>query len=96
MWADALLKELPSVPVPAGLEARILADFDRQAMRPRWADRLREALWPGAPLWRPAGAVALALAVGVLVGSYVPLEDEQPAQTIALDEAPSFDLGESS
>lgn len=100
MWADAFLKELPTVPVPAGLERRILADFDRLALSPRWTDRLREAVWPGAPLWRPAGALAFALAVGVVVGSYVPLEDtaEQTtaAASIALDEAPSFDLGESS
>lgn len=97
MWAEALLKELPSVPVPAGLERRILADFDRLAARPRLFDRLRDAVWPGVPLWRPAGALAFALVVGAIAGSYVPLEDstEQTA-TIALDEPPSFDLGESS
>lgn len=97
MWADALLKELPSVPAPAALERRILADFDRLAARPRLLDRLREAVWPGVPLWRPAGALAAALVLGVIAGSYVPLEDasEQTA-TIALDEPPSFDLGETS
>ena len=97
MWASALLKDLPSVPVTPGLQARILADFDRGAARRGWTSRLAEAVWPGAPLWRPATALAAALALGVLAGSTLPLEEtaEQSA-IIALDEAPSFDLGEAS
>jgi anti-sigma-K factor RskA len=97
MWADALLKELPSAPVSPRLERRILADFDRLAARPRVLDRLREMLWPGASLWRPAGALAAALVIGVIAGSYVPLEDNaEMTATVALDELPSFDLGEAS
>lgn len=97
MWVSALMRELPSAPVTPELQARILADFDRVPKRRGWARRLAEAVWPGAPLWRPAGALAFALVLGVVVGSYLPLEEtaEQTA-TIALDEAPIFDLGETS
>jgi len=98
MWVDHALKELPSVPVPAGLEARILGDFDRMAARRGgFFARLRETVWPDAPLWRPAGALAAALVIGIAVGDAVPLEDEgDQATVVALDQPPSFELGESS
>src|SRR5882762_9733763 len=100
MWTGELLKDLPSVPVPGALEQRILGDFDcLAAQRGRglagFAALLRDAVWPGAPLWRPAGVLAFALAVGVTVGTYVPLEEilsdgaEQTA-SVALDAPPTF------
>lgn len=82
-FADQLLKSLATTPVPAGLESRILADFDRLAAEgrfsggpaarlkhfaQRWADRL----WPGAPVWQPASVLALSLAVGLMAGAFVP------------------------
>jgi len=98
-WTQDVLKDLPSVSVPPALERRILADFDAQAARRRdgWLAGLRDAVWPGVPLWRPAGALAFALVVGVTVGTYLPLDDgvEQTA-SVALDAPPSFELGESS
>lgn len=100
MWVDHALTELPSVPVPASLERRILADFDANAVRRgSLLERLREAVWPDAPLWRPAGALAFALVVGVMAGELMPLEDGEGVEqfaTVALDQAPAFDLGESS
>jgi hypothetical protein len=99
MWADALLKELPSVPATAGLERRILADFDRVAARRggSWLAGLFAQVWPGVPVWRPAAVFGLALMIGVVAGSYVPFEDTtEQAATIALDAPPSFDLGEAS
>jgi len=102
MWAEALMKDLPSVPATAGLESRILADFDRIAARTPtdrrgWLAGLRDAVWPGVPVWRPAAVLAAALAIGVIMGSTVPLEDSaEQAASIALDEPPSFDLGEAS
>lgn len=108
MWVDGILKELPSVPVPAALQARILADFDApvSAWRPARRglfDRMSDLVWPGAPLWRPATALAAALALGLMVGNYVPLGDtgggagsEQQTAAIALDGPPSIDTGETS
>lgn len=97
MWVDHALRELPSVPVPAALQARILADFDGAAAR-RWSLRKAfDTVWPGVPLWRPATVLAAALVVGIAAGIYVPLEDGgEQTVSIALDAPPSFDLGESS
>ncbi len=106
MWVERTLEILPSVPVPAALERRILGDFDRVAAR-RGAglagvfDALRDAVWPGAPVWRPAAILAAALVVGVTVGVVVPLEDEmaegsEQTASITLDTPPAFELGENS
>lgn len=91
MWVDDLLKDLPSVPVRAGLQHRILADFDAQALRRRSSllGRFRDAVWPGAPLWRPATILAAALVMGVVAGNYVPLEDAEQTASIALDQPPA-------
>ncbi len=109
-WLDHALKGLPSVPVPAALETRILASFEVVTERrkrglagavDRLAGRLRDAVWPGVPVWRPAAALALSLALGIAAGTVFPLEDmmadggEQIA-SIALDAPPAFDLGENS
>jgi hypothetical protein len=64
----------------AGLEARILADFDRLVVpRPLRAAKamrvlhgLSEAVWPGAPVWQPASVLALSLIVGLAAGLLLP------------------------
>ena len=77
-FADAILKSLPATAVPAGLQARILADFDRVAVRRmsglarRFAQRWGELLWPGAPVWQPVSVLALSLAIGLTAGTFVP------------------------
>lgn len=77
-FADWLAKELPSVAVPAGLQARLMADFDCVAAkrRPqplaRFVETLAGRLWPGAPLWQPAGLLAASLMVGLMAGAYLP------------------------
>lgn len=61
----------PDLPpdLPADLSARILADFDATfAPRPSWSQRLAETIWPGAPLWQPGFALALALICGLGLG----------------------------
>jgi hypothetical protein len=106
MWVERTLETLPSVPVPAALETRILGDFDRVAAR-RGAGlagllvRLRDTVWPGAPLWRPAAVLAAALVIGMTAGIVVPLEDEmsegsEQTASVALDAPPAFELGENS
>jgi hypothetical protein len=77
-FADKVLKGLPTVAVSQGLEARILADFDRlSARRPSgvlamlshgWSERL----WPGAPVWQPISLLALSLIVGLTAGAFLP------------------------
>lgn len=103
MWLENALEGLPTVPVPAGLERRILADFDRAAARRRSSllVRLRDAVWPGAPVWRPAFVFSAALVLGLTAGILVPLEDasaESSEQTaaVSLDAPPAFEIGESS
>ncbi|MDR3526245.1 MAG: hypothetical protein P4L57_03130 [Rhizomicrobium sp.] len=77
-FASKFLKALPTQAVPAALEARILADFDRLALgrgkgwMARFASGWSELLWPGAPLWQPASLLALSLVVGLTAGAFVP------------------------
>ena len=78
LFADRLGKSVPSVAVPSSLEMRILADFDRLAVRRpapglmAWAVQWAERLWPGAPVWQPVGLLAASLIVGLTAGALVP------------------------
>jgi len=103
MWVTEALKDLPTVPVPAALQQSILASFDAVTARRRASlfDRFRDVVWPGAPAWRPAVALALSLFVGVAAGTLVPLEgamadSSEQTVSVALDAPPSFDLDENS
>ena len=99
-FAHEVLGSLPTTPVPARLEARILADFDRIAARraPGMLSRLfrrwRDAVWPGAPVWKPASVLALSLAIGLTAGVLVPSSElasnttTQSDQQIAATDAP--------
>jgi hypothetical protein len=100
-FAQEILKFLPTVAVPAGLEARILADFDRvaahRAGRAGWLGRIGEKLWPGAPAWQPASIFALSLAIGLVAGGFVPsptvsITPSDQVVTAALDSAPVMDF----
>lgn len=102
IFADKLMKALPTVAVPSALEARILADFDRIAARRSsglkgfvegWAQRL----WPGAPLWQPASVLALSLAIGLMAGAFVPSFNSASTatnsdQTLVADSTSVMDL----
>jgi hypothetical protein len=95
-FADGVLKALPGVAVPPGLEARILADFDAVAAKrapgsvSRFLRRLRDAIWPGAPLWKPASILALSLLIGLTAGAFVPAAALGPSeQTNVTADTPS-------
>jgi hypothetical protein len=100
----ALDRLLAQAPVPAAspaLERRILADFDRARTRWSFAKALRaaaDAVWPGGPVWQPAGAFALALLIGVGVAVLAPFDiaqqDDASANVFALDGAPDVDAGQ--
>lgn len=91
---DVKLGAARAVQVPDALTNRLLADFARASRR--WTARtfvtsLADAVWPGAPLWQPAVAFGLALAIGVGVAVLAPLDlrssDDAPG-TFALDAVP--------
>jgi hypothetical protein len=106
VWTTGLLKNLPSVPVPAELQQHILASFD--AVSARRHDgfggamrRFAGTVWPGVPAWRPAAVLAFSLVIGVIAGTAIPLEgamadNSEQSVSIALDAPPAFDLDENS
>jgi hypothetical protein len=75
-FAARVLALLPESGVPAGLEARILADFNavtaKRQRAPSWR-AVFAAVWPGMPLWQPGAVLAVSLLCGLLVGSVVPV-----------------------
>ncbi len=81
-FAVETLSTLPPVDVSAGLAVRILADFDRVvARRHGTLRRFADLLWPGAPLWQPATALALSLICGLTAGGLLPGAVAAAAQT---------------
>ena len=98
---DRLLARAEPPAVPAALERRILADFDRHHARWTWTKFIRraaQAVWPDAPLWQPAAAFGLALLIGTGVAAFAPLDvpqqDDASASVFALDSAPDTDAGQ--
>jgi hypothetical protein len=98
---DTVLRDADVVPVPDALSRRLLDDFERTSRR--WSARkslraLADAVWPGAPLWQPAIAFGLALALGVGVAALVPLDlrpnDDASGGTFALDAPLDSDAGQ--
>lgn len=91
---DRLLAGAATPSVPAALERRVLADFDRIAARPsllRSLRRLADAVWPDAPLWQPACALALALVLGAGLATLTPVEAAAPDQAaFAFDGQPDL------
>ena len=97
---DRLLAAAVTPGVPAGLERRILADFDRIEARWTFAKLLRraaDAVWPDAPAWAPACAFSLALLIGTGVAAFapfdIPQQDDAASNVFALDAAPDADAG---
>lgn len=109
-WLDRALKLAPPAVAGAALGARILADFDAVAERRRLGPaglagrifaEIGAALWPGAPAWQPAVALALSLALGIAAGTFVPVseasaENGEQAAAVALDQPPAFEIDETS
>jgi hypothetical protein len=83
------------------LEAALLAAYDGwNAGRPNgllaaWKTGLRrfsETIWPGAPLWVPASALAAALLVGAGLGAVLPTMINAEPPGFSLEPPPSFSL----
>ena len=79
----------------AALSSRILADFDAVSARhARWnVTRLVDAVWPGAPMWKPACALGLSLMIGLGVGALLPIYNAPDETGIATDATPGLDFG---
>ena len=94
---DRLLARATMPPVSPALERRVLADYDRIAARwtlTRLLDRLADAVWPDAPVWQPACAMAAAIVIGLGVAAFAPLDAAAPQdenQTFA-DSSLSLDI----
>jgi hypothetical protein len=100
-FAERAVKRLGQPSAPAGLEAVLLAAYDKwNASRGRgfwsgWKSALEVAfdiIWPGAPLWAPASALAVALLVGASLGALLPAMLAQDQQSFSLEQPPSFSL----
>ena len=98
---DRVLSTARQGSMSSDLEARIMADYERSARRRspwRLLVSAAETVWPGAPLWQPACALGLALAIGVGVAAFVPLDvrqvDDSAASAFALDAPPDTDVGQ--
>jgi len=98
---DRALASATPPPVPATLERRLLADFDRAQQR--WSLRKlinsgAQIVWPGAPLWQPAAVFAVALTFGIALAILAPLDlrpsEDSSASIFALDDAPDSDVGQ--
>jgi hypothetical protein len=109
-WLNRAVAAQTPPHLSVALQARILGAFDDVTARRnagfvgalrRLADGFRDAVWPGAPAWRPAAVLALSLVIGAMAGTFIPFEDvlfdnsEQHA-SVALDAPPAFDLDETS
>ena len=87
-------------PPSAGLQQRVLADYDRVAARRdrSWLRAAGDWIWPGASIWQPAAALAVSLAMGVLAGALTPFENpfdsDAPSVTTATASDVPNDLNE--
>ena len=96
-FASRALARLPAVTPTPGFEAALIAAYeDRQARRSAGAlagavRRFCDWVWPGAPLWAPAGALAASLLLGVVLGVTLPAPGEERV-VFSLDQTPGFNL----
>jgi hypothetical protein len=100
-FADRALRRLePSTPSP-GFEAALLAAYDAwnaerpQGVRAAWKaglSRFSEAIWPGAPVWAPASALAAALLVGAGLGAVLPAMTSTESMGFSLEQPATFNL----
>ena len=103
-FADHAIQRLTLVEPSSGFEAALLAGYDawnaERAKGPwaAWKAGLRrfcETIWPGAPVWAPASALAAALLIGAGVGAILPTKAADELQGFSLERTESFSLLES-
>lgn len=101
VFAERALRRLPAAAPSPGLETALLAAYDAwNAERPRgrwaaWKAGLHgfcETIWPGAPLWAPVSALAVALLVGAGLGAALPAMADAEPMGFSLEQPASFNL----
>lgn len=97
---DKILIALDVEDVLDDLPRRVLGDFDQQAFGGRsgarrnvggWLEKLGDAIWPGAPLWKPIAAMSVSLLIGLAVGTAV-LPEQSVRDTDETVASSPFDL----
>lgn len=100
-FVDRALSRLPQPAPSPGLEAALMAGYDAwKAERDKgvWAAvkaglrRFSETVWPGAPAWVPASALAAALLLGAGLGAALPVAMAAEQSGFSLEQPESFTL----
>lgn len=100
-FTDRAIKQLARPSAPTGLESGLLAAYDdwnaghgkRRWLGWRAAARfVVDIIWPGAPVWAPASALAAALLVGAGLGILLPAMMSRQPQVFSLEQPSSFSL----
>lgn len=100
-FAEQALKRLPAEVPSAGFETALLAAYDgwnaqrRQGLLPAFQEGLRrfsQAIWPGAPIWAPTSAFALALLLGAGLGASLPGVVAEDEPVFSLEQPVAFSL----
>lgn len=100
---DNALESVLAVAPSIDLRARILRDFEIARKRSAAAstasrfgaivERIRDAVWPGVPVWKLASALAVSLVIGLVAGTIIPAEfasRDENDQLLVLDSGPSL------
>ena len=100
-FTDRAVKKLARASTPAGLQTALLAAYDGWnasrggRLRSSWKTGVRfvvDIVWPGAPVWVPASALAAALLLGAGLGILLPAMMSRQPQAFSLEQPSSFSL----
>ena len=98
---ERALARLPKAEPSPGLEVTLLAAYDAWNMNRaagRWSafkagfGRLFDIVWPGAPPWVPASALAASLILGAGIGAALPAVMDRDAPGFSLEHTGGFSL----
>lgn len=100
-FAERALARLPKAEPSPGLETALLAAYDawnaKRSAGP-WSalkagfGRVSDIVWPGAPPWAPASALAASLLLGAGIGAALPAMVDAEAPGFSLEQTGRFSL----
>jgi len=100
-FVDRALRRLPPPASSSSFEAALMAGYDAwngEREKGAWAAfkaglrGFSEVIWPGAPVWVPASALAAALLVGAGIGAALPAAGTVEQSGFSLEQPESFTL----